>query len=80
MTHFAQSLQQPINPQIQEMIDNHFNVFSLYENHGIHSLQTYIQKMSVSLVPILEVYGEIILPYFVWQIKIGKSHPCLVKN
>jgi hypothetical protein len=44
MTHFAQSFQQPINSQIQEMVDNHFNVSSLYENHGISSLQTYIKK------------------------------------
>ncbi len=42
MTHFAQSLQQPINPQIQELIDIHFNVSLLYEDHGINSLQTYI--------------------------------------
>jgi hypothetical protein len=48
MTHFAQSFQQPINPQIQEFIDIHFNVFLLYEDHGIKSLQTYIQKMSIS--------------------------------
>ncbi len=48
MTHFAQSLQQPINPQIQELIDIQFNVFSLYEDHGINSLQTYIQKISTS--------------------------------
>jgi hypothetical protein len=52
------------------MIDNHFNVSSLYENHGISSLQTYIQKMSMSLVSILEVYGLVIMPYFVWQIKL----------
>jgi hypothetical protein len=48
MTHFAQSLQQPINPQIQELIDIHFNVSLLYENYGINSLQTYIQKMNIS--------------------------------
>jgi hypothetical protein len=49
MTYFAQSLQQPINPQIQELIDIHFNVSLLYEDHGINSLQTYIQKMSISV-------------------------------
>ncbi len=48
MTHFAQSLQQPINPQIQELIDIHFNVYLLYEGHGTKSLQTYIQKMSIN--------------------------------
>jgi len=48
MTHFAQSLQQPINPQIQEFINIHFNVSLLYEDHGINSLQTYIQKMNIS--------------------------------
>jgi hypothetical protein len=48
MTHFAQSLQQPINPQIQKLIDIDFNVFILYEDHGINSLQTYIQKMGIS--------------------------------
>jgi hypothetical protein len=48
MAHFAQSLQQPINPQIQELIDIHFNVFLLYDYHGINSLQTYIQKMNIS--------------------------------
>jgi hypothetical protein len=42
MTLFAQSLQQPINPQIQELIDIHFIVFLLYEDHGINSLQNYI--------------------------------------
>jgi hypothetical protein len=47
MTHFAQSFQQPINPQIQE-IDIHFNVSLLYEDHGINPLQTYIQTMSIS--------------------------------
>jgi hypothetical protein len=40
MTHFAQSLQQLINPRIQELIDIHFNVYLLYEDHGINSLQT----------------------------------------
>jgi hypothetical protein len=49
MTHFAQSLQQPINPQIQKLIDIHFNVPLLYEDHGIKFLQTYIQKMSISV-------------------------------
>jgi hypothetical protein len=49
MTHFAQSLQQPINPQIQELIDIHFNVFLLYEDHGIKFLRTSIQKMSISV-------------------------------
>jgi len=48
MTHFAQSLQQPINPQIQELINIHFNVSLLYEDHGINFLQTYIQKMGIS--------------------------------
>jgi hypothetical protein len=70
MTHFAQSLQQPINPQIQEMIDTYFNVSLVYENHDISFVQTYIQKMNISLVQILEVYGAIIVPYFVWQIKL----------
>jgi hypothetical protein len=51
MTHFAQSLQQPINPQIQILINIHFNVFLLYESHAINSLQTYIQKMSISANP-----------------------------
>jgi hypothetical protein len=44
MTHFAQSFQQPTNPQIQELIDIHLNVFLLYEDHGINYLQTYIKK------------------------------------
>jgi hypothetical protein len=48
MTHFAQSFQQPINPQIQKLIDIHFNVSLLYEDHGINFLQNYIQKMSIS--------------------------------
>jgi hypothetical protein len=47
MTHFAQSFQQPIKPQIQELIDIDFNVSLLYEDHGINSLQIYIQKMSI---------------------------------
>ncbi len=49
MTHFAQSLQQPINPQIQNLIDIHFNVSLLYEDHGINFLQTDIQKMNISV-------------------------------
>jgi len=38
MTHFAQSFQQPINPQIQELIDIRSNVSLLYEDHDINSL------------------------------------------
>jgi hypothetical protein len=66
MTHFAQSLQQPINPQIQELINIHFNVSLLYEDHGINLLQNYIKKMSISAN-----FGGlrvIIVPYFIWQI------------
>ncbi len=37
------------NPQIQELIDIHFNVSSSYEDHDINSLQTYIQKMSINV-------------------------------
>jgi hypothetical protein len=48
MNHFAQFVQQPINPQIQILIDICFNVYLLYEDHGINSLQTYIQKMNIS--------------------------------
>jgi hypothetical protein len=48
MTHFAQSLQQPINPQFQELIDIHFDIFLLYEDHGKNSLQTYIQKININ--------------------------------
>jgi hypothetical protein len=48
MTHFAQSLQQLINPQIQELIDIHFNVSLFYEDHDINFLQTHIQKMNTS--------------------------------
>ncbi len=48
VTHFAQSFQQPIDPQIQKLINIHFNVSLLYEDHGINSLETYIQKMSIS--------------------------------
>jgi hypothetical protein len=48
MTHFAQSLQQPIKPQIQELINIQFNVSLLYEDHDINFLQTYVQKMNTS--------------------------------
>jgi hypothetical protein len=48
ITHFAQSLQQLIDPQIQELIHIHSNVSLLSENHGINVFQTYIQKMSIS--------------------------------
>ncbi len=48
MNHFAQSLQQPINPQIQKLIDIHFNVSLLYEGHGINSLKNYIKKRSIN--------------------------------
>ncbi len=60
MTHFAQSLQQPINPQIQELIDIHFNVFLLYEDHDINFLQTYIQKMNIYGVIIVHIlFGKL---------------------
>jgi hypothetical protein len=48
MTHFAQSFQQPVNPQIQILINIYFNVYLLYEDHGINSLQTSIQKMNIN--------------------------------
>jgi hypothetical protein len=48
MNHFAQFVQQPINPKIQELIEIHFNVYLLYEDHSINSLQTHIQKMSIN--------------------------------
>jgi hypothetical protein len=48
MNHFAQSLQQPINPQIQELIDIHFNVSLLYEGHCINYLKNYIKKKSIN--------------------------------
>jgi hypothetical protein len=51
---------------MQELIHIHFNVSLLYEDNGINSLQTYIQKMNINAN--LEVYGMIIVPYFVWQI------------
>jgi len=66
MTHFAQSLQQPINPQIQKLIDIHFNVSLLYADHGINSLQTYFQKMGISANS--KGLQVIIVPYFVWKI------------
>jgi hypothetical protein len=48
------------------LIHIHFNVSLLYEDHGINSLQTHIQKVSISAN-----FGGlwmIIVPYFVWQI------------
>jgi hypothetical protein len=47
MAHFAQSLQQP-TLAFQEIINIHFDVFLLHEDHGIHSLQTYVDKMAIS--------------------------------
>jgi hypothetical protein len=41
ITHFAQSLQQPINSQIQELIYIHFNVSLLYEDYGTNVLNLY---------------------------------------
>jgi hypothetical protein len=37
MAHFAQSFQQPTFA-FQEIINIRFDVFLLYEDHGIHSL------------------------------------------
>jgi hypothetical protein len=47
MAHFAQSFQQP-TLAFQEIINIHFDVFLLYEDHGIHYLQTYVDKMAIS--------------------------------
>jgi hypothetical protein len=47
MAHFAQSLQQPALA-FQEIINIHFDVFLLHEDHGIHSLQTYVDKMAIN--------------------------------
>jgi hypothetical protein len=47
LAHFAQSLQQPIHT-FQEIINIHFDVSLIYEDHGIHSLQTYVDKMAIS--------------------------------
>jgi hypothetical protein len=47
MAHFAQSLQQPTHA-FQEIINIHFDAFLIYKDHGIHSLQTYVDKMAIS--------------------------------
>jgi hypothetical protein len=47
MAHFAQSLQQP-TLAFQEIINIHFDASVLYEDHGIHSLQTYVDKIDIS--------------------------------
>jgi hypothetical protein len=51
MAHFAQSLQQP-TLTFQEIINIHFDASLLHKDHGIHSLQTYVDKM-----PITAKYG-----------------------
>jgi hypothetical protein len=65
MAHFAQSLQQP-TLAFQEIINIHFDASLLYEDHGIHSLQTYVDKMAISAK--YGVCGVTIVQYFVWQI------------
>jgi hypothetical protein len=47
MAHFAQLFQQTILA-FQEIINIHFDVSLLYEDHGINSLQTYVDKMAIS--------------------------------
>jgi len=47
MAHFAQSLQWPTHA-FQEIINIHFDVSLIYKDHGIHSLQTYVDKMTIS--------------------------------
>jgi hypothetical protein len=48
VVHFAQSFQQP-TLAFQEIINIDFDAFLLYEDHGIHSLQTYVDKMDISV-------------------------------
>jgi hypothetical protein len=48
MAHFAQSLQQP-TPTCHKIINIHFDVSLLFKDHGIHSLQTYVDKMDISV-------------------------------
>jgi len=47
MAHFAQLFQQTILA-FQETINIHFDVSLLYEDHGINSLQTCVDKMAIS--------------------------------
>jgi hypothetical protein len=47
MAHFTQSLQQP-TLAFQEIINIHFDASLLYKDHGIHSLQTYVDKLDIS--------------------------------
>jgi hypothetical protein len=47
MANFAQSLQQP-TLVFQEIINIHFDALLFYEDHGIDSLQTYVDKMAVN--------------------------------
>jgi hypothetical protein len=47
MAHFAQSFQQP-TLAFQEIINIHFDDSLLYKDHGIHSLQTCVDKMAIS--------------------------------
>ncbi len=71
MTHFAQSLQQPINPQIQELIDIHFNVFLLYEDHDINFFTNLYSKNE-------HIWGEN-CAYFVWKIiHVWSKNNCVI--
>jgi len=47
MAYFAQLFQQTILA-FQEIINIHFDVSLLYEDHGIDSLQTYVDNMAIS--------------------------------
>jgi hypothetical protein len=49
MAHFAQSFKQP-TLAFQEIINIHFDVSLLYKDHGINSLQTYVDKMAISAI------------------------------
>jgi hypothetical protein len=49
MAHFAQSFKQP-TLAFQEITNIHFDVFLLYKDHGINSLQTYVDKMAISAI------------------------------
>jgi hypothetical protein len=65
MAHFAQSLQQP-TLAFQEIINIHFDASLFYEDHGINSLRTYVDKMVINAK--CEGCDVIVMQCFVWQI------------
>jgi hypothetical protein len=78
MAHFARSFKQP-TLSFQEIIIIHFDVSLLYKDHGISSLQTYVDKVAISAIcgslwgdnhAIFCLTNDLQRPIYVWAKKL----------